>query len=122
MNDAEKGEVDYYVTEVERSSTHEYERSSEMNKGDVTENEIRPRPASSRDVTCPLNKPPSAAQFENDVTSESNDEELVYKGGADITVPGVSEKVNCEDISSPRGGKFNLRPNPTPKFTDEYRY
>ena len=23
---------------------------------------------------------------------------------------------------SPRGGEFNLRPNPTPNFPEEYRY
>ena len=25
-------------------------------------------------------------------------------------------------VGSPRGGKYNLRPNPTPNITDEYRY
>ena len=26
------------------------------------------------------------------------------------------------DNKSPRGGMYNFRPNPTPNFTDEYRY
>ena len=45
--------------------------------------------------------------------------------GGDITVPGVSENDEKEKVNennSPRGGKYNLRPNPTPNYTDEYRY
>ena len=47
-NDAASRGVDYYVTKDDRCSTKERERSSEStNENDVTENEIRPRPASS---------------------------------------------------------------------------
>ena len=45
--------------------------------------------------------------------------------GTDTIVPDVSDSESDEmivDNSSPRGGKYNLRPNPTPNFTDEYRY
>ena len=45
--------------------------------------------------------------------------------GTDTIVPDVSDSENDElivDNKSPRGGKYNLRPNPTPNFTDEYRY
>ena len=48
---------------------HEGERSREWNESGVTDNEIRPRPASSRDLTCPLNEPPKAAQSENGVNN-----------------------------------------------------
>ena len=40
-------------------------------------------------------------------------------------VPEVSNDENDDMIvenENPRGGKYNLRPNPTPNFTDEYRY
>ena len=46
-------------------------------------------------------------------------------GGSDTSVPEVSDDANDDMIvenESPRGGKYNLRPNPTPNFTDEYRY
>ena len=46
-------------------------------------------------------------------------------GGSDTIVPEVLEEENDDvivDNESPRGGKYNLRPNPTPNFTDEYRY
>ena len=45
--------------------------------------------------------------------------------GTDTIVPDVSDSENDEmivDNKNPRGGKYNLRPNPTPNFTDEYRY
>ena len=45
-------------------------------------------------------------------------------GGSDTTVPEVSDDENdmIVENESPRGGKYNLRPNPTPNFTEEYRY
>ena len=46
-------------------------------------------------------------------------------GGSDTIVPEVLDDENNDVIvnnESPRGGKYNLRPNPTPNFTDEYRY
>ena len=45
--------------------------------------------------------------------------------GGDTIGPEVSDDENDDMIvenDSPRGGKYNLRPNPTPNFTDEYRY
>ena len=46
-------------------------------------------------------------------------------GGSNTIVPEVLEDENDDVIvqnESPRRGKYNLRPNPTPNFTDEYRY
>ena len=121
--DAANGDVDYYVTENENSSVHESERSSErMNENDVSDNETRPRPASSREESSFPSESPSGTKNENDVTNEHNDTENVSERGADITVPGISENGKNEENSSPRGGKYNLRPNPNPNFTDEYRY
>ena len=52
--------------------------------------------------------------------------------GGDTTVPSVSdlpnqesENMDCEEIeenSSPRGRKYNLRPNPNPNYSDDFRY
>ena len=70
-NDAVSGEADYYVTEDERSNTNNDERSSSgKNKNDVIENKIRPRPASSRDSSSPLNESPLRTENENDVTND----------------------------------------------------
>ena len=46
-------------------------------------------------------------------------------GGGDTIVPEVLDNKNVDVIvqnESPRGGKYNLRPNLTPNLTDEYRY
>ena len=121
--DAANGEVDYYVTENESSSVNESERSSDrMNDNDVNENEVRPRSASNRDASSPLSESPSGSKNENDVTNDLENEEIASKGGVDITVPGISENERNEENPSPRGGKYNLRPNPNPNFTDEHRY
>ena len=45
--------------------------------------------------------------------------------GNDTSVPDVIMEETDDYVlknESPRGGKYNLRPNPTPNFTDEYRY
>ena len=144
--DATNDEVDYYVTENESSERmnendvneneirprpassrdassppHESTTGTE-NTNDVNENEIRPRPASSRDASSPPHELTAGTEIENDVTNDLETTEIASKGGVDITVPGISENGKSEENSSPRGGKYNLRPNPTPNFTDEYRY
>ena len=52
--------------------------------------------------------------------------------GGDTTVPSVSdlpnqetENMECEEIEknfSPRGRKYNLRPNPNPNYSEDFRY
>ena len=121
--DATNGEVDYYVTEDESSSTNNDESSSnEKSENDVIEKEIRPRSASSRDASSPLSETPRGTENQNDVTNDLGSTEIASNGGADITVPGISEKEKTEENSSLRGGKYNLRPNPNPNFSDESRY
>ena len=118
--DAECSNADNYITENERASNESYnERTTEY---DVTENEISPRENNSSDEPSPPNETPNGTENENDVTNDLKDTENVSNTGADITVPGISERGNSNENSSPRGGKYNLRPNPTPNFTDEYTY
>ena len=85
----------------------------------------RPRTATSRNSHNGGNTPPSSEKNVNDVTNELEGEKNSLKEGDDITVPGISNGKTNEKIdenSSPRGGKYNLGPNPNPNFTDEYRY
>ena len=86
--------MDYYLTEDESSSTNNDESSSEKNENDVIENEIRPRPASSRDLSSPLSETPRGTENQNDVTNDLESTEIASDGGADITVPGKSENEN----------------------------
>ena len=115
--DAEYSNVDNYVTENERAN-----HSERMTEDDVNDNEL-PRENNSRDESYPLSETPNGTENENDVTNDLKDTETVSNTGADITVvPGISESGNSIENLSPRGGKYNLRPNPTPNVTDEYRY
>ena len=116
--DAEDGSVEIYVIENERGSASETESHSERSN----ENETRTQSRNSRDVTSPWDATTNSTQNENDVTNDLQDAGNVSNRGADITVPGISEKENSEENSSPRGGRYNLRPNPNPNFTEEFRY
>ena len=84
-----------------------------MNEDDVNEHKTRPRSAGSRGESSPLIEAPRGTQNQNDVTNDLENTEMASNGGADITVPGISENERNEENSSPRGGKYNLRPNPT---------
>ena len=95
---------------------------TENNKSDANENKIGPRSATSRTTSSPLNETPCGTENQNDVTNDLENAEIASKGGADITVPGISENENSEESLSPRGGKYNLRHNPNLNFSDEYRY
>ena len=109
-----------YVTENERVSNESYNEPT--TEYDVTEDEISPRENNSSDEPSPPTQTSQRTENENDVTNDLQDTENVSNTGADITVPGISENGNSNENSSPRGGKYNLRPNPAPNFTDEYRY
>ena len=60
-------------------------------------------------------------QTRSDRTYEPIDDQQ-SSGGSDNIVPEDGENDTIVENESPRGGKYNLRPNPTPNFTDEYRY
>ena len=44
------------------------------------------------------------------------------KRGDDIIVPEISENEARNESLSPRGGKYNLRPNPNPNYSEDFRY
>ena len=116
--DAEDGSVENYVIENERGSASETESHSERsNEDDVNENETRTQSRNSRDASSPWDETTNSTQNENDVTNDLQNAGNVSNRGADITVPGISEKENSEENSSPRGGRYNLRPNPNPNVT-----
>ena len=46
----------------------------------------------------------------------------LQKGGDDIIVPEISENDARNESLSPRGGKYNLRPNPNPNYSEDFRY
>ena len=57
--------------------------------------------------------------------SEAGNSDFSKIGGNDTIMPDALDKetdVSAVENESHRGGNYNLRPNPTPNFTDEYRY
>ena len=66
---------------------------------------------------------PTGTSWTDHENGRRDDQKL--SDGTETIVPDVSDSESDEmivDKSSPRGGKYNLRPNATPNFTDEYRY
>ena len=51
-----------------------------------------------------------------------NDAQNSPKRGDDIIVPEISENDARNESLSHRGGKYNLRPNPNPNYSDDFTY
>ena len=51
-----------------------------------------------------------------------NDAQNSPKKRDDIIVPEISENDTRKESLSPRGGKYNLRPNPNPNYSEDFRY
>ena len=58
---------------------------------------------------------------EKNLTNE-NDAQNSPKRGGDIIVPEISENDARNESLSARGGKYNLRPNPNPNYSEDFRY
>ena len=58
---------------------------------------------------------------EKSLTNE-NDVQVSPNRVDDIIVPEISENDARNESLSPRGGKYNLRPNPTPNYSEDFRY
>ena len=58
---------------------------------------------------------------EKNVMNE-NDAQNSPNKGDDIIVPELSENDTRNKSLSPRGGKYNLRPNPIPNYSEDFRY
>ena len=59
--------------------------------------------------------------LERNSTNES-DAQNSPKRGDDIIVPEISGNDDGNESLSPIGGKYNLRPNPNPNYSEDFRY
>ena len=126
-SDVDENEADYIITSDEtKYADHAAQSRNERLHDDVTKrNEASealrneesdwPNPAVS-----PKNQekslPNTADTPKNDeISSESN----IQKRGDDIIVPEISENDARNECLSPRGGKYNLRPNPNPNYSED---
>ena len=51
-----------------------------------------------------------------------NDTQNLPNKGDDIVVPEISQDDARNENLSPRGGKYNLWPNPNPNYSEDFRY
>ena len=51
-----------------------------------------------------------------------NDPKHSPKSGTDFLVPETSQNEDRNENVSPRGGKYNLRPNPNPNYSEDFRH
>ena len=81
------------------------------------------REQNENDVTTSLDRP-AEPNSNNDPNESEKTDAISINSGGDFTVPGISERNDDlpNENSSPRGGKYNLRPNPNPNYSNEDRY
>ena len=138
-SDASENEVDYVITSDESNLTDRApHRRNERLIDDVTKrneateaiiNEVFdwPNPAVSpktQEKSSPdmANGPNDDENFPERNPSNESDAQKSPNRGDDIIVPEISENDARNESLSPRGGKYNLRPNPNPNYSEDFRY
>ena len=137
-SDAHENEADYIITRdqtnyADRVAHSRNERLNDVTKrneaSEATRNEASdwPNPA-----VYPKNQekslPNPDKRLKNDeIFSErnpmiENDAKNSPNRGDDIIMPEIPENDARSESLSPRGGKYNLRPNPNPNYSEDFRY
>ena len=115
------GHTDQHLTDVDLGSTRLDNDTDAAHR--QPDRETTPTDHRSDSPNRNDDEEPSETSWTDHETERRDDQKL--SDGTDTIVPDVSESESDEmivDNRCPRGGKYNLRPNPTPNFTDEYRY
>ena len=138
-NDVAENEADYIITSDETSyADHAARNRNERLNHDVTKrNEASeaasnnksdwPNPAISpknqeKSLPNTANRPKNNENSsERNLTNENDTKDSPNRGDG-IIVPEISENDARNESLSPRGGKYNLRPNPNPNYSEDYRY
>ena len=109
---------DETFSDVDLRSTGPHENDARAPDENFTDVDLRSTGPHENDDVAPLEK--TRSERLNDWIDGQQS-----SGGSDIIVPEVLDDENDDMIvenKNPRGGKYNLLPNPTPNFTYEYRY
>ena len=139
MNDANENESDYVITTDYPNDVNDAKRSrNERMKNDVSnaneaseanenENSDWPNQAVSpkdqeKSVPNTAERLKDDANFPERNLMNENDAQNSPKRGDDIIVPEISQNDARNESLSPRGGKYNLRPNPNPNYSEDFRY
>ena len=130
-SDVDENEADYIFTSDETNyADHAAQSRNERLIDDVTKRN-EPTEATSNgesDWPNPAVYQKNQEKLKNDenfsernLTNENDAQHSPHKGD-DIIVPEISENDTRNESLSPRGGKYNLRPNPNPNYSEDFRY
>ena len=138
-SDVDENEADYIITSDETNyADHAAQSRNERLNDDVTrrkeDNEATtnekfdwPNPAVSSKIR-EKSSPNTDKGLKNDdnfskrTLVTGNDAQNSPNKGDDIIVPEISETDARNESLSPRGEKYNLRPNPDPNYSEDFRY
>ena len=139
QSDVDENEADYIITNDETDYADHAARSrNERLNDDVTKrnaaseatrNEKSDWPNPAVFPKCRENFLPNSDERQKNDENFSqrnpmteNDAQNPPKKGDDIIVPEISENDARNESLSPRGGKYKLRPNPNPNYSEDFRY
>ena len=138
-SDVDENEADYIITSdgTNYADHAAYSRNERLND-DVTKKNDASKTTSNEESDWPnpavypgnpekslLNTDERLENDENFSERNSmneNDAQNSPKRGDDIIVPEISENDARIESLSPRGGRYNLRPNPYPNYSEDFRY
>ena len=138
-SDVDENEADYKFTSDETNyADHAAQSRSERLFDDVTKRNEATEATSNGESDWPnpavhqknqeKSSPNTDKKLKNDenfsernLTNENDAQHSPHKGD-DIIVPEISENDTRNENLSHRGGKYNLRPNPNPNYSEDFRY
>ena len=137
-NDANESNADYIITREATNNDNAVHSQNGRLRHDVTTSNDVTEEASNEESDWPneagipnaneTHSPNTGNDLKKDkIISENNstndtDLQNSPSRGDDIIVPEISENDTRNESLSPRGGKYNLRPNPNPNYSEDYRY
>ena len=137
-SDVDENEADYIITREELNNDNATHSQNDRTSDDVTkrnetttvtENEQSDRPnpdvsPKNKENSLPntADRPENNENFSERNLTNENDTQNYPNRGDDIIVPEISENDARNESLSPRGGKNNLRPNPNPNYSEDFRY
>ena len=138
-NDAHEDEADYIITRDESNHadyaahSRNERKSDDVTKRNEAQEVIRNEESDwANPAGLPKNQekslPNKTERLKNDEifserhSTNENDAEISPNRGDDIIVPEISENDDRNENLSPRGGRYNLRPNPNTNYSEDFRY
>ena len=138
-SDANENEADCIITRDETNyADHAAHSRNERLNDDVTKRNETSKETRNEESDWPnsavypknqaKNWPDTAERLKNYAISsegnstKENDALNSPKRGDDIIVPEISQDDVRNENRSPRGGRYNLRPNPNPNYSEDFRY